>query len=215
MKRNLILSIILLVYIIGFWAFYKNILTQQPSTIKDLETQISEKKRQLLSAQIISKNLQNVNELIQNNLINSPNDSLAMPANMAFLQYLTSLMDRFNIILLSIRPMDVLKSDQQNKDQWATSSGAAASDSLAKEYIEIPYSMTVLASYIQIGQFIQELEKSPRLIRIVRFQMENPLDVSFYEDEVSGKPDQHRVNLDIHTLTILKASFKGGQEQFN
>jgi hypothetical protein len=214
MKKNLIISIILLVYLAGFWSFYRNILIKQPTKIDDLQTRISENKRQLLSAQIISKNLQNVNELIQNNLINNPNDSLAKPANMAFLQYLTSMMDKYDIVLLSIKPLDVLKGDEQKVDQWASSFDKPEVDT-TREFVEIPYNLSILASYIQMGQFFQELEKSPRLIKIVRFQVENPLDFSFVAGEVSGKSDQRRVNIDLHTLTIVKASFKSGQNQFN
>jgi len=214
MKRNLIISIILLVLLGGFWLFYKNILLKQPETIASLQTEIAEKQRQLLSAQIISRNLENVNELIQNNLVNSPDDSLAKPANMAFLQYLTELMDKYDIILLSIKPEEVIKKEQQKVDQWASSADLAAADTM-RDFVETPYSMSVLASYIQLGKFFQELEKSPRLIKIVRFQLENPLDLTFVADEVSGKSDQRRINIDLHTLTIVKASYKSGQNQYN
>lgn len=214
MKRNLIISIILLVLLAGFWLFYNNILIRQPKTIASLQTEISDKQRQLLSAQIISRNLQNVNELIQNNLVNSPDDSLAKPANMMFLQYLTGLMDKYDIILLSIKPMEVIKREQVKVDQWASSFDTPAADT-TRDFIETPYSISILASYIQLGQFFQELEKSPRLIKIVRFQLENPMDLTFVADEISGKSDQRRINIDLHTLTIVKASYKSGQNQFN
>jgi len=214
MKRNLIIGIILLVMLAGFWLFYDNILIKQPKIIANLQAEIADKQRQLLSAQIISRNLQNVNELIQNNLVNTPNDSLAKPANMAFLQYLTGLMDKYNIILLSIKPMEVIKREEQKVDQWTSSFDTPAVDT-TRDFIETPYSLSILASYIQLGQFFQELEKSPRLIKIVRFQLENPMDLTFVADEVSGKSDQRRINIDLHTLTIVKASFKSGQNQFN
>jgi Tfp pilus assembly protein PilO len=214
MKKNLIVSIILLILLVGFWSFYKQMLIKQPSTIDNLQTEISEKKRQLLSAQIISRNLQNVNELIQNNMVNSPDDSLAKPANMAFLQYLTELMDNNDIVLLSIKPLDVIKQDEQKVDQWGSSFDKPQIDT-TKEFISTPYSMSVLASYVQLGHFFQELEKSPRLIKIVRFQLENPMDLTVVADDVSGKSDQRRVNIDLHTLTIVKASYKSGQNQFN
>jgi hypothetical protein len=214
MKKNLIISAILLILLASFWAFYKNVVIKQPATIANLQTEISEKKRQLLSAQIISRNLQNVNELIQNNMVNSPDDSLAKPANMAFLQYLTELMDKNEIILLSIRPLDVIQREEQKVDQWGSSADKAAIDT-TKEYIQTPYSLSILASYVQLGHFFQELEKSPRLIKIVRFQLENEIDFTFVADEVSGKSDQRRVNIDLHTLTIVKESYKSGQSQFN
>jgi hypothetical protein len=214
MKKNLIISIILLILLAGFWSFYKKVLIKQPSTIDSLQTEISDKKRQLLSAQIISRNLENVNELIQNNMVNSPDDSLAKPANMAFLQYLTELMDKNDIVLLSIKPLDVIKQDEQKVDQWGSSFDKPELDT-TREFVETPYSMSVLASYVQLGRFFQELEKSPRLIKIVRFQLENQIDLTFVADEVSGKSDQRRVNIDLHTLTIVKESYKSGQNQFN
>jgi len=75
--------------------------------------------------------------------------------------------------------------------------------------------MTILASYKQLGKFLERLEKYPQLIKVARIQLENSLDATVYEGQIVGKPDQHRVNLEIHTMTILKASFKGGTEQFN
>jgi hypothetical protein len=207
MKKNLIIGVALLVYLVGFWLYYKNVIIKQPGIVVELQTQLAEKKRQLLSAQIISKNLQNVNELIQNNLVSTPDDSLAKPASMTFLKYLTGLMDKYDIILVAMKPLDVYNVGQnQNSNQQDKNSKL---DGLV---IEIPYSMTIMANYIQLGMFLQELEKSPRLIKVTRFSLDNPLDYSYFEDEVSGKPDQRKINLDIHTMTIVKASYKGGQE---
>ncbi len=214
MKRNLIVGVILLILLAGFWLFYDNILIKQPKTITSLQTDIADKQRQLLSAQIISRNLQNVNELIHNNLVDSPDDSLAKPANMAFLQYLTELMDKYDIILLSIKPMEVIKREEQKVDQWVSSFDKPVIDT-TKDFIETPYSLSILASYIQLGQFFQELEKTPRLIKIVRFQLENPIDLTSVSDDISGKSDQRRVNIDLHTLTIVKARYKSGQNQYN
>ena len=171
---------------------------------KDLQMKLSEKKRQLLSAQIISRDLQNVNELIQYNLVEDLSDSLARSASIPFLRYLTAVMDQLDIILISMQPMEVLQQQSLTEKRL-----------IEQDYIEIPYSMTVLASYKQFGKFLEQLEKYPQLIKVARIQLENSLDAAVYEGQIVGKPDQHRINLEIHTLTILKASFKGGTEQFN
>ncbi|OQX92906.1 MAG: hypothetical protein B6D58_00565 [candidate division Zixibacteria bacterium 4484_95] len=204
MKKNLILSGLLVVYILGFWIYYKNVIEPQPTEIAELEMKLAEKKRQLLSAQIISKNLQNVNELIQCNLVEDLSDSLAESASIPFLKYLTSLMDELDIVLVSMQPMEVLQQRNLAEEQL-----------IEQDYIEIPYSMTILASYKQFGKFLERLEKYPQLIKVARIQLENSLDAAIYEGQIVGKPDQHRINLEIHTMTILKASFKGGSEQFN
>ena len=62
MKKNIILSGLLLIFILAFWVYYKNVIERQPTTIVMLQDELAEKKRQLLSAQIISKNLQSVND---------------------------------------------------------------------------------------------------------------------------------------------------------
>jgi len=112
MKKNLILSGLLVAYILGFWIYYKDVIEPQPTVIVELQMKLSEKKRQLLSAQIISKNLQNVNDLIQYNLVEDLSDSLAKSASIPFLKYLTRIMDQLDIILISMQPMEILQ--QQN-----------------------------------------------------------------------------------------------------
>ena len=204
MKKNIILSGLLLIFILAFWAYYKKVIEPQPATIVMLQDKLAEKKRQLLSAQVISKNLQSVNDLIQFNLVEDLSDSLAQSASIPFLKYLTGLMDDLDIILISMKPLNIIQQGQFSETNL-----------ISQEYIEIPYSMDILASYKQFGKFLEEIEKNPRLIKVTRIQLENPPDVSVYAGEISGKPDQHKVNIEIQTLTILKASFKGGSEQYN
>ncbi|MCD6160908.1 MAG: type 4a pilus biogenesis protein PilO [candidate division Zixibacteria bacterium] len=203
MKKNLILSAVLALFILGFWMYYKNVIEAQPANIVRLQNEIAEKKRQLLSAQILSRDLHNVNDLIQYNLAENLGDSLAQSASIPFLKYLTALMDRLDVILISMKPLNVINSNQLYEEKR-----------IDQDYIEIPYSMSILASYKQLGKFLEELEKYPRLINVTKIQMENPLDIAVYEGEISGKPDQHKIDLEIQTITILKASFKGGSQEF-
>jgi len=204
MKKNLIIAGILLVYVLGFWYYYKKVIEPQPLILADLQSQLAEKTRQKLSAQILTRDLQNVNDLIQNNLVENLSDSLAQSASIPFLNYITGLMDELKIVLISMKPSNVMR--------WDETTGARL---INQEYIEIPYSMSILASYEELGEFLERLEKSQRLIKVARIQLANPIDFAYYEGQVSGKPDQHPINLVIHTLTILKASYSSGSEQFN
>jgi len=204
MKKNLIIAGILLAYVLGFWYYYKKVIEPQPGKLADLQAQLAEKTRKKLSAQILSRDLQNVNDLIQNNLVENLSDSLAQSASIPFLNYITGLMDDLEIILISMKPSEVMR--------WDQTTGSRPID---QEYIEIPYSMSILASYEQLGQFLEKLEKSQRLIKVARIQLSNPIDFAYYEGEISGKPDQHHITLVIHTMTILKASYNSGSEQFN
>jgi Tfp pilus assembly protein PilO len=204
MKKNLILSAFLLLFVLAFWIYYKNVIEPQPAKIVELQDKIGEKKRQLLSAQVISRNLQYVNDLIQYNLVEDLSDSLAEAASIPFLKYLTSLMDDLGVILISMKPLELMKYDQTTLKKL-----------IDQDYIEIPYSMTVLSNYSQLGRFLEELEKNPRLINVTRIQMANPIDISTYEGEILGRPDQHKIDLEIQTLTILKESFRSGLQQLD
>ncbi len=201
MKKNLILAIVLLAYLGGFYIYYKQVIEPQPEKLAELRDELAEKRRQHLSAQIISKNLENVNVLIENNLVENISDSLAQAASIPFLNYLTELIDELDIILVSMKPSTVTRWTQYDND-----------NPIDQDYIEIPYHMQILASYEQLGKFLEQLERTPRLIKVARVQLVNPKDFAFYAGEVSGRPDQHRVTLIINTMTILKASFKGGSK---
>lgn len=201
MKKNLLIILVLLVYLAGFYYYYQQIIAPQPHKLAELSDKLAEKRRQLLSAQIISKNLENVNILIDNNLVDNISDSLAQAASIPFLNYLTRQMDDLGIVLISMRPSTISRWDEYDKG-----------NPLDQEYIEIPYNMQILASYKQLGKFLEALERSPRLIKVARVQILNPMDFAFYVGEVSGRPDQHKVSLIIHTMTILKASFESGSE---
>jgi Tfp pilus assembly protein PilO len=201
MKKNLIIALVLLAYAAGFWYYYQNVIEPQPRRLAELRDDLAEKRRQHLSAQIISKNLENVNELISNNLVENLSDSLAQASSIPFLNYLMRLMDDLDIVLISMKPSTITKWDDYN-DKGV----------IDQDYIEIPYNMSILASYKQLGKFLEALERSPRLIKVARIQMLNPMDFAFYEGEITGRPDQHRANLIIHTMTILKASFKSGSD---
>jgi Tfp pilus assembly protein PilO len=195
MKGNLIILIVLLVLLLGNYFYYTTIIVPQPEEIKALQAQIAEKNKQLLAAQILAEKREGVTQLIKSNLIASPNDSLTEKASVPFLRYLTSKMDEFDIRLVSVNPMDVVGT----KDQ-ATGT--------EKDFIEVPYELKFLASYDELGKFLDTLEKSPHLIRVASFTVSNDIDQGSYAEEIAGKPKQHPVSMQINTIAILKASFR-------
>jgi len=202
MKKNIIIAAILLAYAGGFWLFYTKVIEPQPEKLISLRDELADKTRQYLSAQIISKNMENVNELIENNLVDNLSDSLAQSSSIPFLNYLTGTMDDLGIVLVSMRPASILRPDTKGQNKF-----------IEQDYIEIPYDMTIIANYKQLGKLLEKMEESPRLIKVAHIQLLNPIEHSFNEDEVSGRPDQHRVNINIHTMTILKASYKDGSRK--
>jgi hypothetical protein len=195
MKQNLIVLILLLGLLLGSYYYYNNYIIPQPEELKSLQTQIEEKNKQLLAAQILGEKRAGVTSLIKNNLIQSLGDSLAEKASVPFLRELTADMDRLDIRLVGIMPMDIVGSDDPATLKQ-------------KEFIQVPYEMQIIASYDELGKFLDILEKSPHLIRVASFNVANEIDQSSFAEEIAGKPKQHQVNLQINTIAILKASFR-------
>ena len=195
MKQNLIILVILLVLLSGSYLYYHNNVVPQPGELKSLQTQIEEKNKQLLAAQILAEKREGVTNLIKNNLIQSLSDSLAEKASVPFLRELTTEMDKLDIRLVGITPMDIVGADDPTTLKQ-------------KEFIQVPYEMQILASYEEFGKLLDNLEKSPHLIRVAAFNVSNEIDQSSYAEEIAGKPKQHAANLQVNTIAILKASFR-------
>lgn len=195
MKQNLIVLILLLGLLFGSYYYYQNYIVPQPEELKSLQAQIEEKNKQLLAAQILGEKRAGVTSLIRNNLIQSLGDSLAEKASIPFLRELTLEMDRLDIRLVGITPMDIVGSDDPATLKQ-------------KEFIQVPYEMQIIASYDELGKFLDILEKSPHLIRIAAFNVTNEIDQSSFAEEIAGKPRQHQVSLTVNTIAILKASFR-------
>ena len=195
MKKNLILMAIFLLFLAGNYFYYTMTVVPQPEKMRELKTQIEEKNKQLLAAQILSEKREGITMLIKNNLIEDPNDSLAEKASVPFLQFLTKSMDDLDIRLVTLNPMNVIGTE----------------DSMAirqKEFLQVPYEMKVIASYEELGKFLDILEKSPHLIKLASFDVSNEIDQSTFAEEIVGKPRQHLVSLQVNTIAILKASFR-------
>jgi hypothetical protein len=195
MKSNLIVLIILVVLLAGSYLYYQNIIIPQPEELKSLQAQIEDKNKQLLAAQILAEKREGVTMLIKNNLITRLTDSLAEKASVPFLRYLTSTMDRLDIRLVALTPLDIIGTEDPTGLKQ-------------KEFIEAPYELRILASYDEFGKFLDTLEKSPHLIKVGSFTLSNDIDQSIFAEEIAGKPKQHSINLQLSTIAILKASFR-------
>ncbi len=202
MKSNLIFLAILLVFLGAGYFYYEKAIVPQPQEMITTKEQIQEKNKQLLAAQILAEKRPGVTSLIKGNLISSMADSLAEKASLPFLRYITETMDNLDIRLISLIPKDIVGMEDPNSFKL-------------KEFIEIPYEMKVLASYEELGKFLDILEKSPRLIKISSFTVTNDIEQGVIAEEVAGKPRQHTVNLQINTIAILKASFRSESGEHN
>jgi Tfp pilus assembly protein PilO len=189
---------VFLVLLLGCYYYYNYVILPQPKKIEALNEQIQEKNKQLLAAQILAEKREGITQLIKNNLIESPNDSLAEKSSVPFLRYLTAKMDQLGIRLVSLTPLDVI--GMQDPTGLET-----------REYLSVPYEMKILANYEEWSKFLDVLEKNPRLIKVSNFIVSNDLEQTSYQEDIEGKPRQHPINLQVTTIAILKASFRSEQ----
>jgi hypothetical protein len=202
MKNVIIVLVLTLMLLGGAFAYYQRDIAPRPDEIKRLNLEIEEKNKQLLASQILAERREGITALIRSNLVESPADSLTEKASISFLRYLTATMDRLGIRLVALTPLDVI-----GKDDTYTYE--------KKEYIEVPYELKIIASYEELGKFLDILEKSPHLIRVVSFTLSNDIDRSSFLGEISGRPNQHPINLQISTLAIVKASYRSELGELN
>jgi hypothetical protein len=201
MKTSLIIFLLMVILLGGAYFYYDRVIVRQPREIESLLAQIEEKNKQLLAAQILAEKREGVAMLIHNNLIENPGDSLAEKASIPFLRYLTSTMDKLGIRLVSLTPQEVIGTD----DPVTMSQ---------KEYLEVPYEMKVIASFQEFGKFLDVLEKSAHLIEVNAFVITNDIEQSVFAEEIVGRPRQHPIQLQISTLAILKASYRGESGEY-
>ncbi len=181
-KRNSIFALGLIVLTLLFWVEVKALLGDKADTLLDLEDQQIELNEQLISAQILANKLDQVYSLFEGNLALSKSDSLAEDASMPFMSDLTRILNDLEITLISIKPKR--RDDMGNR-------------------ILSPYELVIRCSYSQLGAFITEVERSPRLVGIKEFFIKNGIE-RLKSTVTEAQLEQQEVELNLYTLTLVK-----------
>lgn len=183
MKKNLYMLIMVLVFGLSAYFYYSFVYVEQPKKIRRLKTEIEALNEKLISAQILARELDQVSKLIQRNLALSAKDSLAEDASIPFLNDITGILDDLKIKLVKLNP------------------GTRVN---MRDYVKAPYTLRIDCTYEQLGQFVNRLEKSERLITVEGFEIDNAIRKIRADREAGRKPDTHSVDMTISTLTLIK-----------
>ena len=185
-KRNIILFGSMILLTISYWLTASILIGDKPFEIRVLEEEQQELNENLISAQILARQLDRVFTLFQENLALSKADSLADDASLPFLNNLTDVLEDLDIKLLGIKPKPRI-------------------DKIT--YFKAPYIVTLECSYDQFGKFLSELERSPRLITIDEFEVKNGIErIKANTDEEKLIYQEFVVNLS--TITLVKSKSK-------
>ena len=183
LKRSLILIGACILYVVVNIFLTNLLIDTKKNEIYNLESKHNTVNEKFITAQILSQSLKNVYSVFENNLAISKKDHKNKEASMDFLKYLTDILEKYNIKLNQIVP------GQKNKKG---------------SFTYIPYDVHIMCDYERLGEFINDIESSDRIILIKELVIRNNI-----EKMKSNKRDQNisdqEIELEIQTVTINKS----------
>ena len=185
-KRNIILFMAIVILSSSYWITTIFVISDKPIQISVLEDEQAELNENLISAQILASQLDRVFTLFQENLALSQMDSLAEDASLPFLKNLTDILDDLNIELLNIDPRDRVKKIG---------------------YFKAPYFLTIKCTFEEFGQFLSEIERSPRLITIDEYEVKNGIE-RIRSNATENDLIYQEFTINLSTITLVKTKSK-------
>jgi Tfp pilus assembly protein PilO len=172
----------LAVVALGFYYFQKMVYRPKPAKVKELDRSIQQENEKLISAQIIANQLKHVTKLIEGNLAQSARDSLAEDASLPFMNQVTDILRAHDVDLVSIDP--------GTRRNYA-------------DYIATPYTLEVETSYKSLADFLNDVEKSNRLVTVDRIDLNSTVK-RVQALAKAGKLDKRPMSITLSTLTLIK-----------
>jgi Tfp pilus assembly protein PilO len=182
MRKVLVAFLMLAVVGLGFYYFQKMVYRPKPAKVKELDRTIQQENEKLISAQIIANQLKHVTKLIEGNLAQSARDSLAEDASLPFMNQMTDILRAHDITLVSIDP--------GTRRNYA-------------DYIATPYNLEVETSYKSLVDFLNDVEKSNRLVTVDRIDLNSTVK-RVQALAKAGKLDKRPMSITLSTLTLIK-----------
>jgi Tfp pilus assembly protein PilO len=182
MKKALFALILLAITAGGFYYFQQYVYRPKPVKVRELDRQIQQENEKLIAAQIIANELKQVTKLIEGNLAQSARDSLAEDASLPFMNQVTDILRAHDVDVISIEP--------------------GARKNFA-DYIATPYTLEVETSYKSLVNFLNDVEKSNRLVTVDRVDLNSTVK-RVQALAKQGKYEKRPMTITISTLTLIK-----------
>ena len=185
-RRNILLFGSLIFLTLTYWVSASILIGEKPFRVTVLEEEQTELNENLISAQILASELDRVFTLFQENLALSQADSLADDANLPFLDNLTDMLADLDIKLMGIKPKPRI-------------------DKIT--YFKAPYIITLECTFEQFGQFLSEMERSPRMITLDEFEVKNGIE-RIKQNVSEDKLLYQEFVVNLSTITLVKSKRK-------
>ncbi|RLC54406.1 MAG: hypothetical protein DRH89_09555 [Candidatus Cloacimonadota bacterium] len=180
-QRYLLLLFVMILSTLCFFYFSTNSIKTKIKKIDSYDEAIKVEQEKLNSAKVINDQLQEVSKVIMLSMTNEK--EFAIEDVNAFVRQLADLADKYKISIDSLSPK-VVSSD--------------------KSYlVEQEYTLSVVCTFIQMGQFLSELESFDHIIKL------NTLDVRPMKEDKTKTFDEiidtrYKVTFELSVFMIIK-----------
>ncbi len=172
----------MIIITISFFYFSSDIISTKIKKISVYDKRIKRDQEKLNSAKVLNEQLQQVSKVIVNSITTDRKFNSEEVNN--FVKKLATLSDQYKIAVHSLFPKVV--------------------SSIGSKYVEQQYTMELDCTFIQMGQFLTDLESYDNIIKV------NTLDVrplSVDSKKTSSEEDlvtHYKVTLELSTFKIIK-----------
>jgi len=179
-ERYMILIALMLLFVVIFFTVTGNIVKHKQKQIVDLDNKIKTTQEKLNSARIMDQQLSQFAIIIDNSLTKSP--SFSFDEVNAFKTEMGKLADQ--------RSITINKLSDANKFSLPG-------------LIETTFTVELEASYIQLGQFISDLESLDNILKIHSFDI-SPTQATTKDKEKTAGPNRYKMSLELSIFKVKK-----------
>ncbi len=179
-KYLILLSLMILISILFFY-FSSEIISSKVKRIARLERRIKVEQEKLNSAKVLNEQLQQFSKVIINSI--SDEDKFTTDEANAFVKKLADLADLYKIAVRSIVPKVIT--------------------TVSRKYAEELYTLELNCTFIQMGQFLSDLESFDNIIKVKTLDVRpQSVDKKAVYDE--KRVTHYKVTLEISAFKIVR-----------
>ncbi|MBN2461639.1 MAG: type 4a pilus biogenesis protein PilO [Candidatus Cloacimonetes bacterium] len=180
--KYLILACVMILVTLCFFYFTGSMISNKIKEINRVDNKIRVEQEKLNSAKVLNEQLQEVSKVIVNSI--TKDRSYSSEETNAFIKKLADLADRYKIAVNTLVPKEI--------------------DSYGSKYIEHLYTMELDCTFIQMGQFLSDLESFDNIIKIKTLDV-RPLSQDKKNVAVDLEQEtRYKVTLELSTFKIVK-----------
>jgi Tfp pilus assembly protein PilO len=180
-QKYLLLLCLMILSAVLFFYFSNDLINSKIKLVGRYDKRIKVEQEKLNSAKVLNEQLQEVSKVIENSI--SEDDKFTSDEANAFIKRLADLADKYKIAVHSMVPKVIT--------------------TLSRRYAEQLYTMELNCTFLQLGEFLSDLESFDHIIKVRTIDVRPLTDdkKTLYE----GSQETHyKVTLELSTFKIVK-----------